>query len=403
MNKKSFPKINYLFIFLSFLYITLFACGSSTSKDPLKDFQLSIDDDSIAKIRKEIHADEKAAKLKIVFANRVKDAKFNGCVLVAQRGQVIFSNSYGYSDFKTKTPLKLNSAFQLASISKTLTSAAILLLKDQGKLKLTDSIQQYFPNFPYHNISIKLLLSHRSGLSNYIYFGEPYCDSKNCYDGKTFDNSAVMQIMMDAKPAPYAAPNKKFEYCNTNYSILASIVEKVSGMKFSDFMKQNIFTPLGMNDTWIHDSKTDSQHPNKTTGHRADGKYEDEKYADDVYGDKGVYSTVEDMLKWDQSLYSEKLLKRETIAEAFAGYSNEHAGKRNYGYGWRLIDDGKNPKIVYHNGWWHGYATLFFRRPSDQTTVIILSNKFGRGTYHIEDILPILNENSATIDMEGEE
>ncbi|MGZ4034375.1 MAG: serine hydrolase domain-containing protein [Bacteroidia bacterium] len=403
MNRFSFFRITHLYFILFCLYISLFACGSSTPKEPAKAPEVPIGQDSIDKIRKEIHADQKAAKIKEAFALRVKEAKFNGCVLVAQRGQVIFSNAYGYSNLKTKTPLKLNSAFQLASISKTLTSAAILLLKDQGKLKLTDSIQQYFPNFPFHNITIKLLLSHRSGLSNYVYFGEPYCDSKNCYNGKTFDNAAVMQIMMDAKPPVYAAPNKKFEYCNTNFAILASIVEKVSGMKFADFMKQNIFVPLGMNDTWIHDPKTDSQHPNITLGHTAGGKFVEEKFADDVIGDKGVYSTVEDMLKWDQALYSEKLLKKETIAEAFTGYSNEHKGKRNYGYGWRMIDDGKNPKIIYHNGWWHGYATLFFRRPSDQTTVIILSNKFGGGTYHIEDILSILNENSQPVDIDGEE
>ena len=143
MNRVSFSKINYLFVFLFFIYITLFACGSSTSNDPLKNFKLAPNQDSINKIRKEIHADEKALKLKAIFAARVKEANFNGCVLVAQRGQVIFSNSYGYSNLKTKTPLKINSAFQLASISKTLTSAAVLLLKDQGKLKLTDSIQQY--------------------------------------------------------------------------------------------------------------------------------------------------------------------------------------------------------------------------------------------------------------------
>lgn len=403
MNKVAITKVNILLISLTYLLIALFACGNGTPKESSKPVEIPISEDSIAKIRKEIHADEKAAKLKVVFDKRVKETKFNGCVLVAQRGQVIFSNSYGYSNLKKKTPLKINSPFQLASISKTLTSAAILLLKDQGKLKLTDSIQQYFPNFPFHNITIKLLLSHRSGLNNYVYFGEPYCDSKNCYNGKIFDNSAMLQLMIDKKPAVYASPAKKFEYCNTNYALLSLIVEKVSGMKFADFMKKNIFVPLGMNDSWVHDPKADQQHPEMTIGHTAGGKAEEEKFADDVVGDKGVYSTVADMLKWDQSLYSEKLLKKETIAEAFTGYSNEHKGKRNYGYGWRMIDDGKNPKIIYHNGWWHGYATLFFRRISDQTTVIILSNKYGGGTYHIEDVLAVMNENFHGGDIGGEE
>jgi CubicO group peptidase (beta-lactamase class C family) len=237
-------------------------------------------------------------------------------------------------------------------------------------------------------------LTHRSGLSNYIYFGEPYCDVNNCYNGKTFDNKALLELIESEKPEMYYRPNKKFEYCNTNYALLASIIEKASGLSYSDFMEQNIFKPLGMNNTWVHNSKNDSLYKFKTIGHTPGGAIEKDTYADNVVGDKGIYSTVEDMFKWDNALYSEKILKKTTLAEAFTGYSNEHAGKRNYGYGWRLIDDGKNNKVVYHNGWWHGYSSLFYRRISDQTTVIILSNKFNSNTYHIEDILAVLTKGS---------
>jgi CubicO group peptidase (beta-lactamase class C family) len=389
------------FIFL--IALVFFACGNQTPpSDKADELTIPISGDSLAKLLKEIHASEKAYQLDTLFKNKVT-AGFNGCVLVAQRGQVIYKQAFGFKDLKTNDSLHLNAAFQLASVSKTLTAAAILLLVDQGKLKLTDSIQQFFPQFPYHHITVKLLLSHRSGLSNYVYFCESYCKKTNRYKGELFNNNALLDIMIHSAPAPYAAPNKKFEYCNTNYALLASIVEKVSGMKFADFMKQNIFQPLGMNDTWIHDSKTDAAHKNKTRGHSSSGKYEDDFYADDVLGDKGVYSTVEDLFKWDQALYSQRLLKKETIAAAFTGYSNEHPGKRNYGYGWRLIDDGKAPKIMFHNGWWHGYATLFYRRPADQTTVIVLSNKFTRSTYRIEGVWAILNGGASTIDIEGEE
>jgi CubicO group peptidase (beta-lactamase class C family) len=218
-----------------------------------------------------------------------------------------------------------------------------------------------------------------------------------------FDNNAMMHIIELYKPGIYYKPDKKFEYCNTNYALLAVVVEQISKMTFADFMDKNFFKPLEMNDTWIHNSKTDINHKNKTLGHDASGRLDKEIYADDVIGDKGVYSTVEDLFKWDQALYSEKILKKETIEEAFTGYSNEHKGKRNYGYGWRLIDNGKNNKIVYHNGWWHGYNSLFYRRPGDQTTVIILSNKDNRSIYHIEDVLAILNGGSKEVSMEGEE
>lgn len=383
-----------------FIFILFFACGASETGIDKTPEEIAFLQDSINKILKQIKSVEKAAKLKKIFDIKVKENSMNACVLVAQRGQIIYKDAFGYTDLKTKDPLKINSAFQLASVSKTLTAGAILLLKDHGKLKLTDDVQQYFPDFPYPDITIRLLLSHRSGLSNYIYFGEPYCDDNNCYNGKTFDNKAVLAIMEKDKPALYAAPDKKFEYCNTNYALLALIIEQVSGLSFGDFMQQNIFIPLDMKDSWVHDPEKDQFHKNRTKGHNGLGKPEEDEYADNVLGDKGVFSTIEDMFKWDQALYTEKLLKKATIEEAFTGYSNEHKGKRNYGYGWRITDDGKNPKIIYHNGWWHGYSTLFFRRPADQTTVIILSNKFSRSTYRIGDVLGVMGSAISTVDIE---
>lgn len=384
-----------------FICFCIFSCSNPPPKQ--ESYPVPVNQDSINKILKEIHASEKAFQLDTLFKNKVKKTGFNGCVLIAQRGQVIYKNAFGFSDLKEKDSLRINSAFQLASTSKTLTAAAILLLRNQGKLKLTDNVQHFFPDFPYKNITIKLLLSHRSGLGNYLYFCEPYCDEKNCYKGKIFDNKAVLQIIQKDKPPVYTIPDKKFEYSNTNYALLASIVEKVSGKCFPDFMEENIFKPLGMNDTWVYSPKYNVLHANKTIGHNASGYIDGDAFADNVLGDKGVYSTTEDLFKWDQALYSEILLNKNTLEEAFTGYSNEHKGKRNYGYGWRLIDNGNGDKIIYHNGWWHGYNTLFYRRPSDRTTIIILSNKFNRSTYQIQGVVSILNNNSEAVEFEGAE
>lgn len=347
--------------------------------------------DSINKLEKRIHAREKAAALDVLFKLRVKNG-FNGAMLVAQHNHVIYKNAAGFSNFQTKEPLSLNSQFQLASASKPFTATGILILKEQGKLSLNDTLQKYFPEFPYRGITIKDLLTHRSGLSNYVYFCEPYCDDKKCYNGKVFSNQSIVDVMVATPPGLYARPNKKFEYCNTNYALLALIIEKVSGLSYENFLKQSIFEPLNMNDTWVRGAEIDSKKKNMTLGHNGQGKIEKDDFADAVVGDKGIYSTVEDMFKWNQSFYSNKLLKKESIDEAFMGYSNEHKGKRNYGFGWRLIDNGKNAKIVYHNGWWHGYNTLFYRRLSDETCVVILSNKLNRGVYQIQDILSVLDE-----------
>lgn len=376
----------FCFLFSVSLLTGISSCGSSSATAPIVSTPV-VNQDSILFLQKN---KTKIKQLDAVFKNRVRQDGFNGCVLIAQHGQILYKNVFGFSDLKKRDSLKINSAFQLASTSKTLTAAAILLLKDQNKLKLTDHIQSYLPGFPYTNITIQMLLTHRSGLSNYIYFSEPYCDDNNCYNGKIFDNNSVLEIIQNTKPSLYATPDKKFEYCNTNYALLASIVEKVSGLSFSDFMEQNIFTPLNMSNTWVCGTKNDSLCELKTKGHNGSTPERD-TYADYVVGDKGVYSTVDDMYKWSQALYSGKILKKETVEEAFTGYSNEHAGKRNYGYGWRLIEESPDDKIVYHNGWWHGYSSLFYRRLSDQTTVILLCNKFNSKTYHIEDILAVLD------------
>ena len=381
-------------LFLFAVLNSIFSCKNPpTPPTQIEEYPIVVNQDSINKIRKEIKANEKEQKLNVLFKNKVKKAGFNASVLIAQRGQIIYKNAFGYANYKTKEPLKVNSAFQLSSTSKPFTATAILQLYDRGKLNLSDNVKKFFPDFPYPNINIFMLLTHRSGLSNYVYFGEPYCDENNCYNGKTFDNNSVLHIMKTDKPVAYYAPNKKFGYCNTNYAILASIVEKVSGMRFADYMDQNIFKPLGMKNTWVH-TKNDPKDKNITYGHDAAGRMEQDTYADDVVGDKGVYSTVEDLFLFDQALYTNKLLKKKTLEQAFTGYSNEYKGKRNYGLGWRLTDSGDGNKVVYHNGWWHGYNSIFFRRLSDQTTVIILSNKDNRTIYKIEDILSIINTNS---------
>lgn len=362
-----------------------------------------IGSDSVETVRKSIHADELQQKLDTLFQHRIKRTGFNGCVLVARKGVVLYSGAFGYADLKKKDSLQLHSTFQLASASKTLTAAAILLLSDQGKLKLSDDVTTYLPEFPYSGISIAMLLSHRSGLFNYVYACEQYCQKPNSYNGKVFDNAAMYAIICKEKPAVYCLPDKKFEYCNTNYALLALIIEKVSGQSYAQFMDESVFQPLGMKDTWVYSDSAWDFHKGAARGHLANGKYEPETYADDVVGDKGIYSSVEDMLKWDQSLYTEKLLKKATIAAAYTGYSNEHKGARNYGYGWRMIDDGKHPKVIYHNGWWHGFNSLFYRRPADETTIIVLSNKYNKGTYQVKDVLAVLDNGSSDSDMGGEE
>ncbi|CAL1518130.1 serine hydrolase domain-containing protein [Chitinophaga sp. MM2321] len=302
---------------------------------------------------------------------------FNGAILVAKKGVIIFEQYHGYENSKTKTPLIDSSSFQLASISKTFTGSAVMWLVQKEQLSLEDSIQKFFPEFPYKGINVRMLLSHRSGLPNYLYF----CDSLWKDQSNFITNDEVIKLMVAHKPPIQHLPDTHFQYCNTNYLLLASIIEKVSGQKYADFMQQTFFKPLQMVNTFVYDPAS-TVRPHQTQSHKYNGQAEPDTYFDGVMGDKGIYSSARDMLKWDQALYSGQLLNEETLKAAFTPYSHEKPGIRNYGLGWRLMvysDSTKN--IIYHNGWWHGNNTVFYRFIQDSTTLIILGNKYNRGIY----------------------
>ncbi|WP_249219709.1 serine hydrolase [Chitinophaga sp. HK235] len=311
------------------------------------------------------------------YSNKLLRSGFNGAIIVAKKGVIIFEQYHGFENYRTKNPVMDSSAFQLASVSKTFTGAAVLWLAEKQKLSLEDSLQKFFPHFPYKGIKVRMLLNHRSGLPNYLYF----CDSLVKDQSGFLTNDEVIRLMEQHKPRIQHLPDTHFQYCNTNYLLLASIIEKVSGQKYADFMQQTFFKPLHMVNTFVYDP-TSAPHPHQTQSHKYNGQAEPDTYFDGVMGDKGIYSSARDMLKWDQALYSGHLLDSATLKAAYTPYSHEKAGIRNYGLGWRLMvypDSTRN--IVYHNGWWHGNNTVFYRFVEDTTTLIILGNKYNRGIY----------------------
>lgn len=323
---------------------------------------------------------------------------FNGSMLVARKGVVIFEKYQGFGNFSNKTPIDRHTSFQLASTSKPFTGMGILWLQQQGKLSINDSIQQFFPKFPYRGITLKMLLSHRSGLPNYLYF----CDSLWPDRSKLLTNQEVIDLMIQHHPKAAYPPNTHFQYCNTNYCLLAAVVEKVTGEKLGDFLKNTFFGPLGMKDTWVYNPNHANRKPSQSLSYDYRNREIANECYDGVVGDKNVYSTVEDLLKWDQALYSGKLFTKATLDEAFTPYSHERPGIKNYGLGWRLLVYPDGRKIVYHNGWWHGNNSVFYRFIQDSTTLIILSNRYNRGVYQVKPVWSILHEADGAEDT-GEE
>lgn len=323
------------------------------------------------------------ASIKDYYINKLVNKGFNGGILVAKKGRIIFEDYHGYYNFKKKDTLTRHSAFHLASVSKTFTGMAICKLVQEGKISFEDSLQEFFPAFPYHGVRIKDLLSHRSGLPNYLHFMEKlgWDTQQRC------TNANVLQYLIKYKPEGTGRPNTHFHYCNTNYTLLALVIEKASGKSYSDYLEQTFFGPLHMDDTYVFDMEHDSATAMPSYDNR--GRREPYTFLDLGYGDKNIYSTPEDLLKWDQALYTNYLFTDAILEKAYAPYSNEHPGIRNYGYGWRMNVFPNGRKVIYHNGWWHGNNTVFIRSIQDSVTIIVLGNKYNRNIYNAKQIAEI--------------
>jgi len=353
-----------------------------------------------AVIRKEIKADEKALMLDTLFVKKHERQGFNGAVLVAQKGVIIYEKAFGYSDIQKKIPLSIHSGFQLASISKTFTGVATLMLVQSGKLSLDDSIQQFFPRFPYHGVRVVDLLSHRSGLPNYIYAFE----EKRKQNGPPPSNDTIIEWFCNSNPTipAYNRPGSFFSYNNTNFILLASIIEKVSGLKYAEFLMEMIFKPLDMLHTYVDTIAPDSLLKLKTIGHHGSRQRVREFY-DGVYGDKGIFSTVEDLSRWYFGLINECLLSQRWLKEAFTPRSFEKKGRHNYGLGFRVItqaEDMHKVEYIYHGGWWAGYSTMFWTNPEEEYVIILLGNKKSMSAYEIRPIMEVL-EGEKNVDQEA--
>lgn len=193
-------------------------------------------------------------------------------------------------------------------------------------------------------------------------------------------NDALMEMFAKYKPSLDFKSNTHFKYSNSNFAVLASVIEQVTEMKYSVFMDKYIFESLGMKNTFVYDP-ADGLPASAAISYKYNWAKEPDMFADGVYGDKGIYSTVRDMYRWDQSFYQDKLLSNETLELAYGPCSFEKAGIKNYGLGWRMLCYPSGNKIVYHNGWWHGNNTVFYRFIKENMTIIILGNKHNMGIY----------------------
>jgi len=312
---------------------------------------------------------------------------FNGNVLVAKHGKIIYENAIGWADYLHRKELNINSQFELASITKTITGTAILMLMEQGKLSLNDDVKKFFPDFPYDGVTIRLLLTHRSGMMNYVYFTDDLYRAERRDERKGISNAQEMALIAQYKPHPFNKPDKRFLYNNSNFMVLGSIIEKVTGQSYADFVKAHIFVPAGMEHTAVYSKAVYDKIPVDVVGHdRGQWRYSVvQNFLDGPVGDKGVYSTVGDLYLFDRALRAGRLLKQATMDSAYVPRNPMLHGHFSYGYGWRIFE-APGQQVIYHTGWWHGFRHIFLRDMKDDITIVLLTNLANGSLLKLDDL-----------------
>jgi len=326
-------------------------------------------------------SEEKQAYLTNEINRVLTSTGFNGTVLVSRFGIVLYKNAFGHRAGPQSEEMNLETSFQVASISKTFTAAAVLMLQEEGLLSINDYVVKHIPEFPYPNITIQHLLTHTSGLQNYFWLLERMWNKPDLPD-----NEDVLNLFVRAKRPLNFTPGHRFEYSNTGYVFLGLLIERVSGISYSEFIHQRIFNPLGMTRSYVYDLHRNTQIENRAYGFRQSRGHISripDDIADGPLGDKGIFSTVGDLLKWDQAIHNNALLPAEVWRQAFTHARLNNNTPINYGHGWRL-QPFLDTTIVHHPGRWRGFRTSLKRFPHDHSTIIVLSNN-DRNTKEITD------------------
>lgn len=373
------------------LVLALFLISSCSSKEPKKRTQERTKEDDKSDSLLLVYDPAKADPRIDAFMQKLhKTRGFNGNVLVAKKGQILYENAIGWADYLHRDSLTLNSRFELASVSKTMTATAVLQLVEQGKIKLDQDVRDFFPDFPYTGITVRMLLCHRSGMMNYVYFIDGIWRKEHKNQSKGITNQEVMKVIAEKKPNPYTQPNRKFHYNNSNYMVLAAIIEKASGKSYTEYMKENVFDPAGMKNTAVLSKALYEKIPTDVVGHDRTWRYSVvQNFLDGPVGDKGIYSTVADLLLFDYALKKERLLSKAWQDSAYTGHNPTIRGHFNYGYGWRLFN-GDGHQVVYHTGWWHGFRHIYLRDLTADVTIVLLSNLTNGSLLQLDELFHIV-------------
>jgi len=288
------------------------------------------------------------------------------CLLVIRDGKPLVRRSYGLANVEEKTPASPSTNYRLASVTKQFTAAAILLLAQDHKLSLNDRVRRWLPSLPpaLDSVTLTEMLTHTSGIIDYEDVMAP--------DTKTQIHDAGVLELLESQDSTYFTPGSSYRYSNSAYSLLALIVERASGKKFASFLHDRIFAPLGMKHTVAFEDGI-SIVANRAYGYTFRNNSwtrKDQSTTSAVLGDGGIYSSIDDMMKWDAALYDARLLSDESRRLAFAPHVATDKENVSYGFGWRITGE-----TLWHSGETSGFRNVIVRYPGRHMTVVILTNR----------------------------
>ena len=306
---------------------------------------------------------------------------------MAKNGQIIYERYQGIGNREQDIAITADTPLHIASVSKVLTATAVLLLVNDKKLDLDQKVNTILENFPYPEVTVRNLLAHRSGMRNYAYFTE----DKGVWDRhKTISNQDVLNLLGEKNIQLEYPTDTHFSYCNTNYAMLALIIEKITGLTYPEAMQEMIFNPLGMTNTFVFEFDRDLE--TAMPSYKGSGMRLAYDYLDAVYGDKNIYSTPRDLLKFDMARKAPTFLKPKLRNQIYKGYSNERKGTKNYGLGMRMIEWESGQKYYFHNGWWHGNMSSYITLVNENVTIIAITNKSNKNVYSIRKLAPVFGD-----------
>lgn len=322
-------------------------------------------------------AQRSTAGLDSLLAEYSRPGQPGASVLVVQGDQVLM-RSHGLAEVETDRPVRPETNFRLASLSKQFTATAVMLLVADGKLRYDDSLATVLPGLPAwaRGATVRQLLHHTSGLPDYESF------VSDTQTAQVHDRDVPALIARAS--GPKFAAGAKYDYSNTGYALLALIVERASGQRFADFLRERIFTPLGMTTTVAHEEGR-STVPERAYGYTlSDGtvRRTDQSNTSAVLGDGGIYSNVTDLLKWERALTRYALVSAAEQDLAWTSGTLAGGGSSGYGFGW-FVDDDRGVRRLRHHGESRGFTNAILRYPERRLTVIVLTNRTGGAPWDI--------------------